>query len=101
MLDDIVERWLSSHEYLGECLILMDLDSPRWKQLFAYLTQSKTEAELDAVMAGMTLEGYCDRRRDRFADKPLRHPGQVVYIEAHSAGPNSATVVRKRKWYES
>ncbi len=43
----------------------------------------------------------CDWLRDRFADKPLRHPGQVLYIEANSAGPNSPTVARKREWYES
>ena len=43
----------------------------------------------------------CDWLRDRFADKPLRHPGQVVYVEAHSAGPNSATVSCKRAWYEA
>ncbi len=150
-----------------EKYFLMDLESPRWKQLFAYLTQSRTEAELDAVMGQMTLEGYmakiacptllavgeydprgpldevyrmfdqltapaelwvfadqhhmpaigggegvpnwtaplnavmCDWLRDRLADKPLRHPGQVVYVEANSAGPNSATVALKRKWYES
>jgi hypothetical protein len=43
----------------------------------------------------------CDWLRDRFADKPLRHPGQVLYIEPNSAGPNSLTVARKRQWYES
>jgi len=25
----------------------------------------------------------------------------VVYVEANSAGPNSATATLKRKWYES
>ena len=149
-----------------EKYFLMDLESPRWKQLFAYLTESKTEAELDAVVSDMTLDGYmarivcptllaageydprsplnevyrmfdqltapaelwvfadqhhmpsigagdsaanwaaplhsvmCDWLRDRFADKPLQHPGQVLYVEANSAGPNSATVARKRQWYE-
>ena len=43
----------------------------------------------------------CDWLRDRFADKPLRYPGEVLYIEASRAGPNSPTVVRKRQWYES
>ena len=43
----------------------------------------------------------CDWLRDRFADKPLRHPGQVVYVEANSAGPNSANVSCKRAWYEA
>ncbi len=44
-----------------EKYFLMDLESPRWKQLFAYLTQSKTEAELDTVMEAMTLEGHLDK----------------------------------------
>jgi dienelactone hydrolase len=44
-----------------EKYFLMDLESPRWKQLFAYLTQSKTEAELDAVVGEMTLDGYMDK----------------------------------------
>ena len=146
---------------------LTDLESPRWKQLFSYLTQSKTEAALDAVVAEMTLDGYmekiacpallavgeydprspldevyrmfdqlmapaelwvfadqhhlpsigggdslanwsasihgamCDWLHDRFAGKPLNHPGQVLYVDANSAGPNSTTVSRKRHWYES
>ena len=150
-----------------EKYILMDLESPRWKQLFAYLTQSSTEAELDEVLSAMTLDGYmtriacpvllaageydprspidevyrmfdqltapaelwvfadqhhmpsiggtdsagapsaplhgvmCDWLRDRFAGKPLRHPGEVLYVEANSAGANSATVARKRRWYEA
>jgi hypothetical protein len=50
-------------------------------------------APLHAVM--------CDWLRDRFADKPLRHPGQVVDVEPNSAGPNSATVALKRRWYET
>src|SRR5881296_1476813 len=44
-----------------EKYILMDLESPRWKQLFAYLTQASTEAELDAVLGAMTLDGYMAR----------------------------------------
>jgi pimeloyl-ACP methyl ester carboxylesterase len=46
---------------VAEKYFLMDLESPRWKQLFAYLTQSRTEAELDATMAAMTLEGHMDK----------------------------------------
>ncbi len=145
--------------------ILMDLESPRWKQLFAYLTQSSNEEELDAVVSEMTLDGYmekiacptllaageydprspidevyrvfdqvtapaelwvfadqhhmpsiggqggigwaapldgvmCDWLRDRLAGKPLDHPGQVLYIEAGGAGPNSPSVPLKRRWYE-
>ncbi|HEX3245047.1 MAG TPA: alpha/beta hydrolase [Chloroflexota bacterium] len=42
----------------GDKRVLMNLESPRWKQLFAYLTQSESEEELDAVAAEMTLDGY-------------------------------------------
>ena len=44
-----------------EKYFLIDPESPRWKQLFAYLTQSTTEAELDAVLGDMTLDGYLAR----------------------------------------
>ena len=40
---------------------LMTEESPRYKQLFAYLTQSNTEAELDAVWQKMTMDGYMDK----------------------------------------
>ncbi len=40
---------------------LMTEESPRYKQLFAYLTQSTTEAELDAVVAKMTMEGMMEK----------------------------------------
>ena len=46
-----------------EKYFLMDLESPRWKQLFAYLTQASSEAELDAVLGQMTLVGYMDKIR--------------------------------------
>jgi esterase/lipase len=36
-------------------------DSPRYKQLFAFLTQASTEAELDTTMAAMTLEGHMEQ----------------------------------------
>jgi dienelactone hydrolase len=45
----------------GDKHILMDLESPRWKQLFAFLTQSHTESELDASIDAMTLDGYAER----------------------------------------
>ena len=40
---------------------LLTEESPRYKQLFAFLTQSGSEAELDQVVAGMTMEGRMDR----------------------------------------
>jgi hypothetical protein len=42
----------------------------------------------------------CDWLRDRFDDKPLRHAGQAIYVEANSAGPNAAKVTLRRRWYE-
>ena len=38
--------------------IQTDLESPRWKQLMAFLTQAKSEDELDRVMSEMTMDGY-------------------------------------------
>jgi pimeloyl-ACP methyl ester carboxylesterase len=40
---------------------LMVEESPRYKQLFAYLTQSSSEAELDTVWQKMTMEGLMDK----------------------------------------
>ncbi len=40
---------------------LMTEESPRYKQLFAYLTQSSCEAELDAVVEKMTMDGLMDK----------------------------------------
>jgi pimeloyl-ACP methyl ester carboxylesterase len=40
---------------------LMTEESPRYKQLFAYLTQSSTEEELDRVVGAMTMEGRMDK----------------------------------------
>ncbi|MCC7106799.1 MAG: alpha/beta hydrolase [Chloroflexi bacterium] len=145
---------------------LMNQESPRYKQLFAYLTQSSSEAELDAILEEMTMDGYmeqitapvllaagefdprspldeiyrlydqiaapkelwvfsdqhhnpsiaggghthvwqqdihgamCDWLRERFEGKALRHPGQVVYVDNSSAGPNDASATLKRRWYE-
>ncbi|HEV8519851.1 MAG TPA: prolyl oligopeptidase family serine peptidase [Burkholderiales bacterium] len=40
---------------------LMTEESPRYKQLFAYLTQSSTEEELDKVVSAMTMEGRMEK----------------------------------------
>lgn len=40
---------------------LMTEESPRYKQLFAYLTQSSTEEELDKVVSNMTMEGRMEK----------------------------------------
>ncbi|HEY4374049.1 MAG TPA: alpha/beta hydrolase [Burkholderiales bacterium] len=41
----------------GDKYFLMNEESPRYKQLFAYLTQSQSEAEVDKVVAEMNMEG--------------------------------------------
>jgi pimeloyl-ACP methyl ester carboxylesterase len=40
---------------------LMTEDSPRYKQLFAFLTRARSEEELDETLRAMTLDGYADR----------------------------------------
>ena len=37
---------------------LMNVEVPRWKQLFAFLTQSTSEKELDEVMKAMQVSGH-------------------------------------------
>src|SRR5581483_187444 len=145
---------------------LMNVETPRWKQLFAFLTQAQSEAELDAVTSEMTMDGYMgkiscptmlmageydprspleeiyrmfdqltapaelwvfadqfhgpqigggeaatawsaplhavvmDWLRDRLQRKPVAWPGQVVYVEPGSSGPNNPKAALKRRWYE-
>ena len=145
---------------------LMTEESPRYKQLFAYLTQSSSEEELDRVVGEMTMEGrmeritcptllvsgefdprapidevyrcfdqmkapaelwvlpdqhhnasitvksrsavweadihafVCDWLRERFNGVPVRHPGQVLYLEPSGTSPNSPSVSLKRRWFE-
>jgi len=145
---------------------LMTEESPRYKQLFAYLTQSSTEEELDRVVGAMTMEGLmdkiecptlivtgeydprapveevlrlydqmkaprelwllpdqhhngsvtmkarssvweadihafvCDWLRERFDGVPLKHDGKVLWLDPAGAGPNSASVTCKRRWFD-
>jgi dienelactone hydrolase len=145
---------------------LMTEESPRYKQLFAYLTQSSTEEELDRVVGAMTMDGLmdkitcptlivtgeydprapleevlrlfdqmkapaelwllpdqhhnssvtmkarssvweadihvfvCDWLRERFSGVPVKHPGKVLWIDPAGAGPNSASVTFKRRWFD-
>jgi dienelactone hydrolase len=145
---------------------LLNEESPRYKQLFAYLSQASSEEEVDKLVANMTMEGLmdkiqcptllttgeydprapveevlrlfdqmkapaelwlmsdqhhngsvtttarsavweadihsfvCDWLRERFAGKPLKHAGKVIYLEPSGAGPNAATVNFKRRWFD-
>ena len=45
----------------GDKYYLMTEESPRYKQLFAFLTQSKSEEELDRVVSAMNMEGRMDK----------------------------------------
>ena len=38
-----------------------DLESPRWKQLFAFLTQAEDEEALDQIMQDMMMNGYMEK----------------------------------------
>src|SRR6185312_2927212 len=150
----------------GDKYYLLNEESPRYKQLFAYLTQSESEEALDKVVAAMTMDGLmdkiacpallttgeydprapveevlrlfdqmkapaelwlmpdqhhngsvtgtarsavweadihafvCDWLRERFAGKPVKHPGKVLYLETAGAGPNAASVTYKRRWFD-
>jgi naringenin degradation protein FdeB len=46
-----------------EMRYLMDVESPRWKMLFAYITGARSEAELDALTDAMSLEPLLARVR--------------------------------------
>jgi dipeptidyl aminopeptidase/acylaminoacyl peptidase len=44
-----------------EKFIQTDLESPRWKQLFAFLTGAESEEQLDELLGSMTMEGYMEK----------------------------------------
>lgn len=56
-MDDRVRATVAVQASICEKYIQTDLESPRWKQLFAFLTQAGSEAELDALMKAMTMDG--------------------------------------------
>lgn len=157
--DARVKATATKSSYAEKSHVLTE-DSPRYKQLFAFLTGSASEEELDATMAAMTLEGHMKRVAgpsllvvgeydhrdpidevyrlfdrlgapgelwvfadqlhrvklpggddvlqqlmldwlvDRLEGRPQQHRGEVLWIEPASAGPNSATVARKRRWFD-
>jgi pimeloyl-ACP methyl ester carboxylesterase len=61
---------------------LMNEDSPRYKQLFAFLTQSRTESELDRVLAAMSLDSCLGQVRCPMlmmaGEYDLRDPAEEV-----------------------
>jgi pimeloyl-ACP methyl ester carboxylesterase len=59
--DDRIKAVVAVQASLCDKSIQTDLESPRWKQLFAFLTGAETEQELDAVMRDMTMDGYMNQ----------------------------------------
>jgi dienelactone hydrolase len=62
---------------------LLDTFSPRYKQLFAYLTGASSEDELDAIAAQMTMDGYASSIRCpvlmTVGEYDARSPVELVY----------------------
>ncbi|HYJ70032.1 MAG TPA: alpha/beta hydrolase [Nocardioidaceae bacterium] len=143
---------------------LFEEESPRYKQLFAFLTGLGTEAELDDFIADMGLEAvlpritaptlltvgeydprspvdevydlfdlieapaqlwvfadqhhganvrgtdanqwYADHHsmvadwlKERLDERPIDSPGETVYVESTSAGPNDPSAAHRRQWF--
>ncbi|MGY1706739.1 alpha/beta hydrolase family protein [Geodermatophilus sp. SYSU D00697] len=53
--DDRIAACVAAWASVGDLRHLMEEESPRYKRLFAYLTQSSSEEELDEVVAAMAL----------------------------------------------
>ena len=63
-------------------------------------TTSLTLAPRNQVWEGDINSFVCDWLRDRFNGLPVKYPGQVLYLDANGAGPNSQTVTLKRRWFD-
>jgi pimeloyl-ACP methyl ester carboxylesterase len=59
--DSRIKATAGEQATLCEKFIQTDLESPRWKQLFAFLTGAGSEQEFDAIMRDMTMDGYMAR----------------------------------------
>jgi pimeloyl-ACP methyl ester carboxylesterase len=55
--DPRIKATVAVQASICEKYIQTDLESPRWKQLFAFITGAENEAELDSIMKAMTMEG--------------------------------------------
>jgi len=58
--DRRVKAAATKSSYADKYFVLTE-DSPRYRRLFAFLTQAATEEELEATMAAMTLEGHVEK----------------------------------------
>ena len=61
--DQRIKATAASQASICSKYIQTDLESPRWKQLFAFLTQAGDEETLDRLMQEMTMDGYMERIR--------------------------------------
>jgi pimeloyl-ACP methyl ester carboxylesterase len=57
MLDKRLKALVGVQASICEKIILTDLESPRWKQLFGFITNAASEAELDQTMKAMSVTG--------------------------------------------
>lgn len=57
-LDSRIKATVAVQASICEKYIQTDLESPRWKQLFAFLTKAESEEELNAIMKEMTMDGH-------------------------------------------
>lgn len=55
--DPRIKATVAVQASICEKYIQTDLESPRWKQLFAFITQAKDEQHLDSIMQAMTMDG--------------------------------------------
>jgi pimeloyl-ACP methyl ester carboxylesterase len=57
MIDRRVKAVVGVQASLCEKITLTDLESPRWKQLFGFITNADSETHLDQIMKGMSVAG--------------------------------------------
>lgn len=55
--DPRIKATVAVQASICEKYIQTDLESPRWKQLFAFLTEADSEDELNDIMRAMTMDG--------------------------------------------
>jgi pimeloyl-ACP methyl ester carboxylesterase len=56
-IDPRIKATVAVQASICEKYIQTDLESPRWKQLFAFITGAKDEVELNSTMKAMTMDG--------------------------------------------
>ena len=87
-IDHTVRALAAPQASLCEKFIQTDIESPRWKQLFAFLTQAASEGELDTLLNDMTMT-------DRMGDVELPHPADRRRVRSPCAAGADAGDVRR------